>query len=225
MLDLDHISRYKENNRLEAKKATGGLPESLWETYSAFANTLGGIILLGVEELPDKSLRAVDLPDTEWLLSDFRDIINDREKVSFNILSESDVSVYTSEGHHIIVINVPRADRKHKPIYIGKDRYSGTYRRSGDGDYRCTCEEVDALVRESIIYDPVEDTEIYKKIVEEADIEAQNELERTEGTERHCTEGIYFSWCYSFWKIKKRILKEKYNIEWHTPSEMINYNN
>lgn len=147
MIDLSNIEKYKENNRIEAKKATGGLPKSIWETYSAFANTLGGVILLGVEEYPDKSLHPVDLSDTDWMLSDLHEGLSDPAVVSANILSEEDIQVQTVEDKRIIVITVPRASRSQKPVYIGGDPYTGSYLRNGEGDYRCTPEEVQAMLR------------------------------------------------------------------------------
>ena len=51
--DLKKFDEYRENNRLEVKKAKGGLPNSLWNTYSSMANCYGGIILLGVIENED----------------------------------------------------------------------------------------------------------------------------------------------------------------------------
>ena len=148
MFNLNELSQYRENNRIEAKRATGGLPGSLWETYSAFANTQGGIILLGVEEQADKSLHAVDLPDPEKLIKEFWDIINNRQKVSVSILTNKHVQIIESDGHRIVVIDVPRANRTDKPVYIGSDPFAGAYRRNGEGDYHCTKDEVRNMMRD-----------------------------------------------------------------------------
>ncbi len=153
MLDFSRLEQYRENNRIEAKKALGGLPKSIWETYSAFANTLGGIILLGVIETADKTFDSVDLPDPDGLIREFWHIINDPMKVSVNILAEKDVYAEEVGGDHIVVIKVPRADRAYKPVYVDNDTRN-TYRRSGEGDYRCTYEEYQAMVRDAAVRSP-----------------------------------------------------------------------
>ena len=150
MLDFSRLEQYRENNRIEAKKALGGLPKSIWETYSAFANTLGGVILLGVIETADKTFDSVNLPDPNSLICEFWRIINDPLKVSVNILAEKDVYVEEVNGDRIIVIKVPCADRADKPVYVDNDPRN-TYRRSGEGDYRCTYEEYQAMVRDAAI--------------------------------------------------------------------------
>ena len=150
MLDFSRLEQYRENNRIEAKKALGGLPKSIWETYSAFANTLGGVILLGVIETKDKTFDSVNLPDPDSLIREFWHNINDPLKVSVNILAEKDVYVEEVNGDRIIVIRVPRAARADKPVYVDND-IRNTYRRSGEGDYRCTYEEYQAMVHDAAI--------------------------------------------------------------------------
>ena len=149
MLDFSNIQKYRENNRIEAKKALGGLPRSIWETYSAFANTLGGVILLGVEEYADKSLHPVNLPDPEGMVRDFWNAINNPSKASINILTDRNVQIVEIEGNRIIEITVPRAERGVKPVYIDGNPLTGSYRRNGEGDYRCTREEVQAMLRDA----------------------------------------------------------------------------
>ena len=140
------LNRYQENGHVEAKQALGGLPESLWESYSAFANADGGVILLGVEELEDKSLHALDILDPQWLIDDFWAILNDPGQVSVNLLKEDDVQVIRDEGKCIIAIFVPRADASQKPVYVGGDLWRGTYRREGEADKSCSRAEIEAMI-------------------------------------------------------------------------------
>ena len=103
------------------KKAQGGLPGSLWESYSAFCNTDGGVILLGVKE-EGGSLVIEGVEDDAALVKVFWDTVHDREKVSSCVLTEKDVRIVDCDGKKIVAIDVPRAECKVRPVYILNSR-------------------------------------------------------------------------------------------------------
>ncbi|MDO4265339.1 MAG: putative DNA binding domain-containing protein [Eubacteriales bacterium] len=150
LFDIQKFDKYKEDNRREVKKARGGLPNDIWETYSAFANTYGGVIILGVEELDDKHWKPTGLKaaDKEKLLDNLWNLLHNQNKVSLNLLSESNVTAYEVNDDVIIAIEVPRAKRSQKPVYINNDLFGGTYRRIHSGDYKCTRLQVKAMLRD-----------------------------------------------------------------------------
>ena len=135
-----------EDHERECKLATGGLPESTWETYSSFANTNGGTILLGIKEHRD-SFTIEGLTDKQIVKyqKDFWSTLNDRNKVSKNILLNHHVQVVEVEDKKILKIDIPAADRHDKPVYIGTDPMKGTYKRDYEGDFICTEEAVRAM--------------------------------------------------------------------------------
>lgn len=149
LFDITKFDSYREDNRREVKKAKGGLPGSLWDTYSAFANCHGGVIILGVQENADGTWRAVGLENEAKLRKDFWDTINNRTKVSVNLLTDKDVETYQDEeGKVIMVIHVPMAKREQKPVYINSDVFNGTFRRNWEGDYHCDRSEVLSMLRD-----------------------------------------------------------------------------
>lgn len=137
-------------NRIEAKAAKGGLPRSMWETYSTFANAYGGVILLGVKEREDGTFAPIELTPTEveHLRQDFWNTVSNRSKVSAVLPIESEVEVLEADGGMVVAIHVPRAPREERPVYINGDLFAGTYRRRGEGDYRCTRQEISAMLRD-----------------------------------------------------------------------------
>ena len=146
--DIRNFDKYRENNRLEVKKARGGLPESIWETYSSMANCYGGIILLGVVEKSDGEFSTTGLQDVEKLRKDFWNTINNGKKISINLLSDSDIEDFKVGDDIILAIHIPRAQREDRPVYINNDLFGGTFRRNGEGDYHCTKSEVKAMLRD-----------------------------------------------------------------------------
>lgn len=106
----------------------------------------GGTILLGIKEHRD-SFTVEGLTDRQIVKyqKDFWSTLNDRNKVSKNILLNHHVRPVTVGEKRILRIDVPAADRHDKPVYIGTDPMKGTYKRDYEGDFLCTEEAVRAM--------------------------------------------------------------------------------
>ena len=144
---------YGETINIECKEASGELPKSLWETYSSFANTMGGTILLGIKEHRNRAkeedrFEITGVDNADKMLKTFWDTVNS-DKVSHNILMDKDVECIDYEGKTIIAIHVPEAECAIRPIYINRNLIGGSFRRNYEGDYHCTESEVKSMLRDA----------------------------------------------------------------------------
>ncbi len=151
---IDDLLQYGERVTLECKRAESTLPKSVWETYSAFANTNGGYIILGIEEnrfaeSVEERFKIYGVRNAEQQRKDFWNTINS-EKVSDCLLKDEDVQVVQyDDSITLLVIHVPQAIYRNKPIYINGNVYKGTFKRNHEGDYHCDESEVKAMIRDA----------------------------------------------------------------------------
>lgn len=152
MQEIKKLIYQGEKVDIECKKAESSVPKSAYESYSAFANTKGGYIILGIKE--DKTKKAPEerfiiqgIENPEKQKEDFWNTING-SKVNVNILKDENVYVVVEDGISLIVIYVPRADFNMRPVYIGDNPYKGTYKRNHEGDYHATEHEVRGMIRD-----------------------------------------------------------------------------
>lgn len=104
---------------MEYKSAKGGFPGSFWETFSAFANTQGGVIVLGMKEKNGKFT-----PDglTEEQLA-----AHNKSCVSIPLLTERDVEEHVMEdGVRLLVFSIPKAPYYLCPVYLTLNPFGHT---------------------------------------------------------------------------------------------------
>ena len=151
--DINTLLQVGERISFECKKCENQIPKSVWETYSSFANTVGGIIVLGItehKEEPDQAKRfeITGVNNPTKLKKEFFDTLNSN-KVNRNILIEEDVDIVEYEGHSLLVINIPQVDYRQRPIYINGNMMNGSFKRNYEGDYHCTEDDVKAMIRDA----------------------------------------------------------------------------
>lgn len=125
---------------IEVKAAAGGLPKSLIESVSAFANTEGGLIILGLDE--DSDFASLDV-DAAKLASDLASACADQLEPSIR----PDIDIVQIEGKAVVAAAIDELPPMHKPCFVktrGIER--GSYRRTFDGDRVLTTYEVHVLL-------------------------------------------------------------------------------
>ncbi len=153
-LSTDDVLHISEGNDLEVKAALGRdgrgqLPRSFWETYSAMANSDGGVVLLGIEE-KGGGFSVHGLKDVAKVQKAIWDGANDKGQVSVNLFRSSMIEVVPVDGKPVLKVAVPRARRNQRPVYVGSNPLTGTFQRHYEGDYRCDEETVRRMLAEQV---------------------------------------------------------------------------
>ncbi len=145
--EIKRLVAKSENAAVEFKRARGGVPADFWPSYSSFANTDGGVIILGVPEKDGK--RDIEgLANTEKIVADLWNAVNNPDNISANVLFNESIYPVDVDGKAVVVVEVPRAERTVRPVFVGSDVFKGTYRRNGEGDYHCSRETVEGMIRD-----------------------------------------------------------------------------
>lgn len=154
-MNRDEWDAIREGWAFEAKLAQGRdgrgeVPSSFWETYSAFANTEGGIAVLGAAERADGSLDARGIADLDKVERDLWNALQNPQKISANLLTQSSVEREEFDGRWLLVIRVPKAPRAQRPVHLN-GVLTQAYIRVHDGDRLLRPEVVKRMIADSIV--------------------------------------------------------------------------
>lgn len=161
-----------EDEKVEFKTAKNSFPKDGLETISAFANTDGGLLILGVEEVEFQSFKLAGVNNPEKIKNDFFNMMNNKQKISRNIFTNKDFLIYNmlvdKEELSLIIINVKKESYKNKPIFLHENPYQA-YIRLGSGDIQCDIEDVNSMIRDAN-NDPYDSTKIKNFTIEDLDL-------------------------------------------------------
>ena len=154
---IDSLLLHSECDDIEFKSAAGGFPGSFWDTYSAFANSEGGVIVLGVAEKKD-GYQLDNLSDEmiAKYTKDFWNNVNNRSTISCNLVKSDNLQIVEYKKYKLMLFFIPMANREQKPVYRSTQPYNGTFKRNFEGDYKCTEREVQRMFSDANVSTPAD---------------------------------------------------------------------
>lgn len=130
------LQNKSETSNIEFKSAKEGYPEKLYDSFSSFSNTEGGIILFGIDERAGYKICGVKNPD---ILE--KKIVEQANEMVPVIRPHISMCIY--EGKTIVAAEISELDTINKPCYyVGKGKSKGSYIRVGDADLPMTEYEI-----------------------------------------------------------------------------------
>lgn len=135
-----------ESENIEYKEASWKLPRSFWETVSSFANTSGGIIILGVKEYKQEQFFEITgVDDSEEIVTSIFNDNNNPSCLNRPIIQNSDVTVMDYKDKKIVEIIIHPEEYNARPITA----FGIAYVRTGDGDRKATSDQLKYFAVES----------------------------------------------------------------------------
>ena len=128
-------AQHNDDADYEAKSCAMTLSKSVWESVSAFANTDGGTLLLGVDE--NENFTVPPQFDADKTINQFVDGMGDGSKDGAKVVSPPPYSIHrdTLDGAQMVSVQVHENDAAHKPCYVkSKSVSTGSYKRQDDKD-------------------------------------------------------------------------------------------
>jgi ATP-dependent DNA helicase RecG len=126
---------------VEVKNSRGGLPKSLRETLSAFSNTRGGVVVLGLDEA--RGFAPAGLPNPAKIAADLGSMCSSEMEPPLRPL----IGIHQFEGDQVVVAEIPELDPAQRPcFYTGAGMTKGSFVRVSDGDRRLSAYEVQIML-------------------------------------------------------------------------------
>ncbi|WP_222717477.1 AlbA family DNA-binding domain-containing protein [Listeria portnoyi] len=183
---MQNFELKNESVILEYKESRKQLSKDFWETYSAFANTKGGLVVLGVKEKKHENridYQIVGVENTEKIIAELFTSLNNPQKVNYNVINDDNVSTREIDGMHIIEVRVNEAPTTKKPVYINNN-IKHTFKRSNEGDMKVSDTELRSFLRNAeddldseLLKGYTMDDLDYESIVRYKDIVGERDLE------------------------------------------------
>lgn len=128
----------------EVKEASESLPKSVWETVSAFSNTQGGWIILGIKEKKENGVSTYEIQGVKNPEKMEQDFIGTLRSEKFNTLISVDVKSFQFGDATVLAFYIPSSS--FKPVFFNTPK--NTFLRKGSGDHRATDFEFGIIQRE-----------------------------------------------------------------------------